>query len=104
MQHIQQHDENCKIYRMVFDYTQLLSRVAFPILQNPHLSLPHITDPLITMICQFLAESRLNIVIPQLYIPQPPCINNSNIISEIMKIKNAIVIQVNQCRIVLQVT
>jgi hypothetical protein len=53
---------------MIFDYAQLLSGVAFPILQNPQPALPHISNPLITTIRQFLAESRLNIVIPPIYI------------------------------------
>jgi hypothetical protein len=94
------------MYIMIFEYAQLLSGVAFPILQHPCPILPHVTDPLIVTICQFLAESGLNIVIPQLYTPQPLRDNDSNIMSEIMKIeKSPIAIQqVNQCRLFLQVT
>jgi hypothetical protein len=78
-----------KMYIMIFEYAQLLSSIAFLILQNPCPNLLHITDPLIVTICQFLAESGLNIVIPQLYIPQPLCKNDSNIMSEIMMIKKS---------------
>jgi hypothetical protein len=66
IQHVQQHDENGTMYIMIFEYAQLLSSVAFLILQNPCPTLLHITNPLIVLICQFLAESGLNIVIPQL--------------------------------------
>jgi hypothetical protein len=106
IQHIRQNDEKGKMYRIIFDYAQLLSGVAFPILQDPQLTLPHIFDPLITTIRQFLAEIRLNIVIPPLYIPQPLRTDDRNIMSEIMKIeKSPIAIQrVNQCRLFLQVT
>jgi hypothetical protein len=106
IQHIQQNDENGKMYQMIFDYAQLLSGVAFPILQNPRPMLPHISDLLITTIHQFLAENGLNIVIPPIYIPQPLRTSNRNIMSKIMKIeKSTIAIhRVNQCRLFLQVT
>jgi hypothetical protein len=106
IQHVRQHNKNRKMYIMVFEYAQLLASVAFPILQHPCPTLPHMTDLLIVTIRQFLAESTLNIVIPQLYTPQPLRDNNSNIMSEVMKIeKSPIAIQgVNQCRLFLQVT
>jgi hypothetical protein len=92
------------MYIMVFEYAQLLASVAFPILQHPCPTLPHMTDPLIVTICQFLAESGLNIVIPQLYTPQPLRDNNSNIMSEVMKIEKSPIAIQQVCRLFLQVT
>jgi hypothetical protein len=53
----------------------------------------------------FLANSQLNIVITQLYIPRPLHENDQNIMGEILKIeKSPIAIKrVNQCRLFLQV-
>jgi hypothetical protein len=50
--------------QIILEYRQLLARVQFPILQHPK---PHIMDLLITKIHQFLANSQLNLVIPQQY-------------------------------------
>jgi hypothetical protein len=99
IQHLQQQDKNGKMHKMIFKYGQLLARVQYPILQNPKPRLPHINNPMITTICQFLAESQLNIVIPGLYSPQPLQENNHNIMGELMKIeKSPIAVQrVNQC-------
>jgi hypothetical protein len=87
------------MYKIIFKYRQLLAEVQYPIMQNPKPQLPHINNPMITTICQFLAESQLNIVIPGLYVPQPLRESNHNIISELMKIeKSPIAIQrANQC-------
>jgi hypothetical protein len=99
IQHLQQQDENGKMYKMIFEYSQLLAGVQYPILQNPKPCLPHINNPLITTIRQFLAESNLSISIPGLYLPQQLRENNSNIMGELMKMeKSLIAIQrVNQC-------
>jgi hypothetical protein len=93
-------------YKMIFEYSQLLAGVQYPILQHPKPHLPHITNPMITTIRQFLAESQLNIVILGIYSPQPLWENDYNIMGELMKIeKSTITIQqVNQCRLFLQVT
>jgi hypothetical protein len=90
---------NGKVYKMTFEYDQLLAGVQYPILQNLKPCLPHINNPMITTIWQFLAESQLNIVIPGLYSPQPLQENDNNIMGELMKIeKSPIAIQrVNQC-------
>jgi hypothetical protein len=106
IQHLRQQDENGKMYKMILEYGQLLAGVQYPILQHPKLRLPHINNPMITTICQFLAESQLNIVIPGIYSPQPLQENDYNIMGELMKTeKSAIAIQqVNQCRLFLQVT
>jgi hypothetical protein len=106
IQHTRQQDENGKMYRIILDYGQLLAGVHYPILQHPKPKLPHIKDPLITTICQFLSDSQLNIVIPDLYIPKPLRESDQNIMSEILKIeKSPIAIQrVNQCRLFLQIT
>jgi hypothetical protein len=69
IQHLHQQDKNRKMYKMIFEYGQLLAGVQYPILQHPKLHLLHINDPMITTICQFLAESQLNIIIPGPYSP-----------------------------------
>jgi hypothetical protein len=69
IQHLQQQDENGKMYKMIFEYGKLLAGIQYPILQNPKPCLPHINNPMITTIRQFLAESQLNIVIPGLSHP-----------------------------------
>jgi primosomal replication protein N len=106
IQHTRQQDENRKMYKIILKYRQLLAGVQFPILQHLKPKLPHIMDPLITTICQFLVNSQLNIVIPQLYIPRPICENDLNIMGEIPKIeKSPIAIKrVNQRRLFLQIT
>jgi hypothetical protein len=87
IQHTRQQDENGKMYKIILDYGQLLAGVHYPILQYPKAKLPHIKDPSIATILQFLADSHLNVVIPTIYIPQPLCGNDQNIMSEILKIK-----------------
>jgi hypothetical protein len=106
IQHTRQQDENGKMYKIIIDYGQLLAGVHYPILQYPKPKLPHIKDPLITTIRQFLADSQLNIVIPGIYLPQPLCGNDLNIMSEILKIKNSPIAikRVNQFHLFLQVT
>jgi hypothetical protein len=69
IQHTRQQDENGKMYRIILDYGQLLAGVHYPVLQHPKPKLPHIKDPLIATIRQFLADSQLNIIIPNIYIP-----------------------------------
>jgi hypothetical protein len=94
------------MYKMIFEYSQLLAGVQYPILQNPKPRLPHINNPLITTIRQFLAESDLSISIPGLYTPQHLRENDCNIMGELMKMeKSPIAIQrVNQCQLFLQIT
>jgi hypothetical protein len=94
------------MYKIIFKYRQLLARVQYPIMQNPKPQLPHINNPMITTIRQFLAESQLNIIIPGLYSPQPLQENDHNIMGELMKIeKSPIAIQrANQCWLFLQIT
>jgi hypothetical protein len=107
IQHTRQQDEkNGKMYRIILDYGQLLTSVHYPILQHPKSKLPHIKDPLITTIRQFLADSQLNVVIPDLYTPKLLQESDLNILSETLKIKRSpIAIQrVNQCRLFLQIT
>jgi hypothetical protein len=106
VQHTRQQDENRKMYRIILDYGQLLAGVQYPILQHPKPKPPHVKDPLLTTICQFLSDSQLNIVIPDIYIPKPLRENNQNIMGELLKMeKSPISIQrVNQCRLFLQVT
>jgi hypothetical protein len=65
IQHTRQQDKNGKMYRIILDFGQLLARVHYPILQHPTPKLPHIKDTLIATICQFLADSQLNIVYPK---------------------------------------
>jgi hypothetical protein len=93
------------MYRIILDYRQLLASIHYLILQHPKPKLPHIKDPLITTIGQFLRDSHLNIVIPDLYIPKPLWENDQNIMSKILKMeKSRIAIQrVNQWRLFLQV-
>jgi hypothetical protein len=57
------------MYRIILDYGQFIAGVQYPILQYPKPKLPHVKDLLITTICQFLLDSQLNIVIPDIYIP-----------------------------------
>jgi hypothetical protein len=69
-----------------------------------------------TQRCQVLSQeekkmivfSRLDIVLPQLYIPQPLWENDSNIMGEIMMIEHekspSKLQQINKCRLYLQVT
>jgi hypothetical protein len=106
VQHTRQQDENGKMYRIVLDYSQLLAGVQYPILQYPKLTLPHVKDPLITTICQFLSDSQLNIVIPDIYIPKPLRENDQNIMCKLLKMeKSPILVQrVNQCQLFLQIT
>jgi hypothetical protein len=87
IQHTRQQDEKGKMYQIILECGQLLARVQFPILQHLKPKLPHIMDLLITTICQFLANSQLNIAIPQLYIPRPLCENDLDIMGEILKIE-----------------
>jgi hypothetical protein len=89
VQHTRQQDENGKMYRIILDYGQLLARVQYLVLQYPKLRLPHIKDTLITIICQFLLDSQLNIVIPNLYIPKLLQENNQNIMGKLHKIKES---------------
>jgi hypothetical protein len=70
IQHTRQQDENGKM-DMTLDYGQLLASINYLILQHPKPKLPHIKDLLITTIRQFLGDSQLNIVIPDLYTPKP---------------------------------
>jgi hypothetical protein len=89
IQHTRQQEKNGKMYKIILDYGQLLAGVHCPILQHPKPKLPHIKDPLITTIRQFLPDSQLNIVILSIYIPQPLCGNDQNIMSKILKIKKS---------------
>jgi hypothetical protein len=94
------------MYRIILDYCQLLAGVQHPIQQYPKPKLPHVKDPLIATIHQFLSDSHLNIVIPSIYIPKPLQENDQNIMGELLKsVKSPISIRrVNQCRLFLQVT
>jgi hypothetical protein len=94
------------MYRILLDYSQLLAGVQYPILQYPKPKLPHVKDPLITTIRQFLHNSQLNIVIPDICIPKPLRENDQNIMGELLKTeKSPISIQrANQCRLFLQIT
>jgi hypothetical protein len=62
VQRTRQQDENRKMYRIILDYGQLLASVQYPILHYPKPKLPHVKDPLITTIRQFLSDSQLNII------------------------------------------
>jgi hypothetical protein len=89
--HLQQQDKNRKMYKMIFEYSQLLAGVQYPILQNPKPCLPHINDLLITTICLFLAKSDISLSIPGLYSPQQLHENNSNIMGELMKMEKSLI-------------
>jgi hypothetical protein len=106
VQHTRQQDENRKMYRIILDYGQLFTSVQYPILQYPNPRLLHVKDPLITTIRQFLSDSQLNIVIPDIYIPKPLQENGQNIMGKLLKIeKSPISIQrVNQCQLFLHIT
>jgi hypothetical protein len=94
------------MYRIILDYGQLLPGVQYLILQYPKPKLPHVKDPLITTIYQFLSDSQLNIVIHDIYILKPLRENDQNIMGRLLKMeKSPISIQrVNQCWLFLQVT
>jgi hypothetical protein len=106
IQHVRQQDENGKMYSMIFDYAQLLAGTQFPILQHPDRRLPHVQEPLIVTIRQFLSRCKINIVITKLYIPGPLRANDVNLTNAVMakEKNNAAICRFNQVRLYLQVT
>lgn len=106
VQHLRQQDDNGKLYKMIFEFAQLLAGVPYPILQYPTTELPHISEPLIVEVRKFLVRCGMNIAIPDIYKPGPLRENDINIMSTFLKTekKKSWIRRANQCRLFLQVT
>jgi hypothetical protein len=106
IQHVHQQDNNGKMYNMIFDHAQLLAGTQFPLLQYPNQKLPHIQEPFIVAIRQFLARCNANIIITDLYTPGPLRENDIILTNVVMEVENnnASIIRFNKVRLYLQVT
>jgi hypothetical protein len=103
--HVRQQDANGKLYKTILEYSQLLAGIAAPLLQYPHRIIPYFNDPLVSCLRKFLAESELNIVIPDLTMPKALRERDIPIMETISKqiATKQEVRYANQCRLFFQV-
>lgn len=104
LQHMNQNDENGKLYTMILEYFQLISGITLPLLECPSYKIPHIQDRFIMGLRNFL--SKCNVFIKtNIQIPARQRVDDRCIMEDIMEIeKSPSKIRLfNQVRLFLQV-